>query len=152
MATIRVILQEKVKKLGEISDEVSVAAGYARNFLLPNQIAVVATSENRTKVASIRAELEAKASQSLEAAKARAEKIQSLVLTMEVNAMPEGKLYGSVGAEEVVNALHAAGHEADKKEIIFPEGPLKNIGEFEVILQLHVDIQVPITVRLQPEA
>lgn len=133
MATMRVILQEKVKKLGQISDEVSVAAGYARNFLLPQQIAVVATPENRAKVAGMREALEAKAAQLLEAATLRAEKIQQLTLTIPVNAMPEGKLYGSVGAEEIVNALRAAGHEADKKEVVLPEGPLKTIGEFKVI-------------------
>lgn len=151
MATMRVILKQKVRKLGQISDEVSVAAGYARNFLLPNEIAVVATADNRTHVASMRAELEAKAEESMQAAHARAEKMQSLVLTIEVAAMAEGKLYGAVGADEIVKSLHAQGHEVSKKEVVLPEGPLKNTGEFDVLLQLHVDIQVPIKVNLQAQ-
>jgi large subunit ribosomal protein L9 len=152
MVMMRVILQEKVKKLGKISDEVSVAAGYARNFLLPQKIAVAATPENRIKVGGMRDALEAKAVQLLEAAKLRAEKMQNITLTMSVNAMPEGKLYGSVGAEEVVNALRGAGHEADKKEVVLPEGPLKTVGEFDIILQVHADIGVPMKLLLQAEA
>lgn len=148
MANLKVILQTNIKKLGRIADEVNVAAGFARNYLLPRNMAVPASAANREKVASMRAELEAKAAHELEAAKQRGAGMQEMVLNMEVQAMAEGKLYGAVGPDAVAAVLNEQGHDVAAREVLFPEGVIKRVGEYRVILQLHADFQLPITLRV----
>ena len=149
MANMRVILQQNVKNVGRIAEEVSVKAGYARNFLLPQSIAVLATEANRAIVESKRADLEKQAAQALEVAQKRAEPMQGLTLTMHVQAMAEGKLYGSIGVDEIADAMKEAGHEVAKHELILPNGPMKTIGESEVSVVLHPDVAISVKVLLE---
>lgn len=149
MANMRVILQQNVKNIGRIADEVSVKAGYARNFLLPQSIAVLATEANRAIVEAKRAELEKQAAQALAEAEKRAEPLKALTLTIRVQAMAEGKLYGSIGVDEVAAALKDAGHEVAKHEVIMANGPIKTIGESVINVVLHADVVVPVNVVLE---
>jgi large subunit ribosomal protein L9 len=138
---MELILLEKVRNLGQLGDKVSVKPGYGRNYLLPQGKAVPATAENLATFEQRRAEYEAKAHEHLAAAEARAAKLAEVSVTIAANASPEGKLYGSVGPREIAEALQAAGHDIHKGEVIQGEGPIRNVGEYEVLISLHADVQ-----------
>lgn len=143
-----VILLEKVRNLGDLGETVKVKSGYGRNFLLPYGKAVPATKENIAKFEAQHIELEKKAKQELQQATERAEKLHALQLTIPAMASEEGKLYGSVSVLEIAKAIQEAGHEIEKKEIIMPEGPIHEIGEYEINLQLHSDVTTQIKIEI----
>ncbi|NND60196.1 MAG: 50S ribosomal protein L9 [Gammaproteobacteria bacterium] len=144
-----VILLEKVENLGGIGEIVNVKSGYARNFLLPQGKAALATSENRDRVEAMRRELESKAAEELQAAQSRAEKLRELAgLTIPAKAGSEGKLFGSIGTIDIANACEQAGIEVERSEVRLHEGPLRVIGEHEVEIHLHADVTVPLTVTV----
>ena len=134
-----------------IGDKVNVKSGFGRNFLLPQEKAVTATSENIAKFEKMRAELEKKAAELLTEAKSRAEALGKLTINISVRASEEGKLFGSVGTHEIVNAIKELGVEVDKKEIILPQGPIHQLGEFEINLQLHTDVNVLLRINVVAE-
>lgn len=147
---MKVILLAKVPKLGSLGDQVVVKRGYARNYLLPQGFAVMATAANSAEFEARRAELEKQAAEKVEAAKLRAEKLEGLELTITQAASDEGKLYGSVGAFELVEALAEAGHEASKQEILLPLGPIRVIGEHKIEMHLsHSDVTVTLNVNVE---
>ncbi len=147
-----VILLEKVINLGNLGDQVKVKSGYARNFLLPKGKAVMATKENVAKFEERRAELEAKVAEQVAAAKARAEKLAALGgVTIAANAGEEGKLFGSVTAADVADAVSAAGVEVAKSEVKLPEGPIREIGEYDLMVQLHNDVEQTVKVTVVAE-
>jgi len=148
---MEVILLEKLRNVGNIGDKVKVKAGFARNFLLPQGKAVSATEENLAKFEKICVELEKKAEETLQAAKKRAEAIAKLTINIPMRASEEGKLFGSVGTREVVEAVKASGVEIDKKEVILPECPIHELGEFEINFQLHSDVNVPLKIKVVAE-
>lgn len=138
---MEIILLEKVRNLGNLGDKVNVKPGYGRNYLLPQGKAVPANAANLEAFEKRRAEYEAKASDALVQANARKDKLAEVAVTIAAHASPEGKLYGSVGPREIADALQAAGHPVHKNEVIQGEGPFRNIGEYEVVLHLHADVQ-----------
>lgn len=147
-----VILLEKVRNLGGLGDQVKVKSGYGRNYLLPKGKAVIATKDNVAKFEERRAELEAKANEQLAVAQGRAEKLAGMgVVTIVARAGEEGKLFGSVTASDVADAVTAAGVEVAKSEVKMPEGALRQIGEFELMVQLHTDVTQNITVQVVAE-
>ncbi len=149
---MEVILLEKVENLGNIGDQVNVKAGYGRNFLLPKGKATLATPENIEIFEQRRAELEARQADELAAARARAAGLEGLVLEITANVGEEGKLFGSVGTVDIVEAGAAAGKEIERSEVRLPEGPLRVTGEHEVEIHLHSDINVSIKVNVVGEA
>lgn len=147
-----VILLEKVINLGNLGDQVKVKSGYARNFLLPKGRAVMATKDNVAMFEERRAELEAKEAEQLSAAQARAEKLAALdTITMAARAGEEGKLFGSVTATDIADAITAAGVEVAKSEVKMPEGPIRTIGEFEMMVQLHTDVAQAVNIQVVAE-
>ncbi len=147
-----VILLEKVRNLGGLGDQVKVKSGYGRNYLIPKGKAVMATKENVARFEDRRAELEAKADEQLAAAQGRAEKLAGLgVVTIVARAGEEGKLFGSVTASDVADAVTAAGVEVAKSEVKMPEGALRQIGEFDLMVQLYTDVVQNITVLVVAE-
>lgn len=149
---MEVILLEKVVNLGNLGDKVNVKPGYGRNFLIPTGKAVMATEENVAAFEARRAELEAKAAEQLSAAQARAEKLAALeTVTIGANAGDEGKLFGSVTAADVADAITAAGAEVNKSEVKMPEGPIRQIGEYSIDVQLHTDVMQAVTVAVVAE-
>jgi large subunit ribosomal protein L9 len=148
---MNVILLEKVGKLGALGDTVSVKAGYGRNFLIPKGKAVPANKANIEAFEARRSELEAAAAEKLAAAQTRADAIGALTISIPANAGEEGKLFGSIGTNEIAAALLEAGHVVDKTEIRLPEGTLRALGETAVAIQLHSDITIEITVALVAE-
>ena len=145
---MNVILLEPLSNLGDLGDEVSVKAGFARNFLLPQGKAVRATDENREVFEGRRVDLERAANERLGTAEQRGGKLEGIELTIVVKAGEEGKLYGSVGTQDIATALAEQGADIQKSEIRLPEGVIRAIGEYVVDVQLHSDItvQVPLSV------
>jgi large subunit ribosomal protein L9 len=145
---MEVILLEKVENLGNIGDQVNVKSGYGRNFLLPKGKATLATAENIAIFDARRAELEAKQAEELAAGQARADKLEGLSLSVTVKSGPEGKLYGSLGTIDIVEAVGAEGIEIDRSEVRLPDGPLRAVGEFDIEIHLHTDLNVAIRVTV----
>lgn len=148
---MNVILLERIGSLGDLGDEVSVKSGFARNFLIPQGKAVRATPDNRSLFEGRRAELERTANERVGEAQLRATKLEGLALIIVVKAGEEGKLYGSVGSQDIVDAAAQLGSEIIKSEIRLPDGVIRVTGEYEVQLRLHSDVIVPIQVSVVSE-
>ncbi len=146
---MEIILLEKIDNIGSIGDKVTVKPGYARNYLIPKGKATLATPENIAKFEAHRAEIEAKAYTELEAAQARADKIAGQVLRVTVNAGAGGKLFGSVGTPDIAEACEALGFNVERSEIRMPNGPLRVVGEHEIELHFHTDVNTPLTVIIE---
>jgi large subunit ribosomal protein L9 len=146
---MEIILLQKVDNVGGIGDLVRVKSGYARNYLIPQGKATLATPENKAKFELRRAELEAKAAAELAAAQARAKKLEGLVLKIEMQAGAEGKLFGSVGTVDIAEAIAKQGIEVERSEIRLPDGPLRVVGDHQIDLHLHTDVNVELKVVIE---
>jgi large subunit ribosomal protein L9 len=146
-----IILLQKVANLGNIGDRVKVKSGYGRNFLLPKGRATLATPANIAKFEGIRAELERKANEELAAAQTRASSLRDVKVTITSKAGAEGKLFGSVGTTDIAEAVTRMGLPLARSEVRLPTGPLRNIGEHNVALHLHADIDVSLIVNIIAE-
>lgn len=148
---MEVILLEKVKKLGDLGDTVKVKSGYGRNFLLPKGKALPATEANRKVFEARKADLVKKAGDSLNAAKARAEKISGKTITIKMLAAEEGKLYGSVGPADIVRAAVEQGYDLKKSEIDLVSGAIRQIGSYDIAVRLHTEVETSMTVVIVEE-
>jgi large subunit ribosomal protein L9 len=149
---MNVILLEKVHNLGNLGDQVNVKSGYGRNYLIPQGKAIPANEENISKLEARRAELEKAASEKLAAAETRKASLEGMEITIAHQAGDEGKLFGSVGTAEIANAITEAGTEVAKSEVRLPEGPLRQIGDYDIDLELHSDVVATIKVNVVAEA
>jgi len=145
---MEVILLERVDNLGNIGDKVNVKSGYGRNFLVPQGKATAATVENIAIFEARRAELEAKQAEELAGARKRAEKLEGLVLAITAKAGVEGKLFGSLGTIDIAEAATAKGIDIQRSEVRLPDGPLRSVGEHEMEIHLHSDLNVTIKVNV----
>ena len=146
---MNVILLEKIGKLGEIGDTANVKAGYARNFLFPQRKAIPATKENLSEFEQRKAELMAAHDSKDGEAQDRAKKVDGASLRIEVNASDEGKLFGSVGTRDIVQALNSkTGSDIAKSEILMPHGVIRELGDYEITLDLGYEIHVAIKVTV----
>lgn len=148
---MNVILLERVNNLGDLGDEVAVKPGFARNYLIPNSKAVQANKANRAYFEERRADLEKAANEKLSEAQARSEKLAETVVTIMVKSGEEGRLYGSVGTQDIADALVRDGHAVVRSEVRMPEGAIRSLGEYEIALQLHSDVTVEIKVAVVEE-
>ena len=148
---MQIILLEKIVNLGSLGDTVNVRAGYARNFLFPQGMAVPATKANVEAFDARRAGLEAQAAAKLAEAESRAEKIEALALTVAVKAGDEGKMFGSLGNRDIADLVVAAGVEVSKSEVRLPQGPLRALGAFEISVQLHPEVTASLKLRVVAE-
>ena len=148
---MEVILLQKVTNLGNIGDRVNVKSGFGRNFLLPQGKATLATADNIAKFEARRAELEKHAKEELSAAQVRATQLEGFKLSLTAKAGNEGKLFGSVGNVDIIEAMANAGHKVTRAEVRLPSGPLRHVGEHVVHIQLHADVlvEVPVTVTAE---
>jgi len=146
---MNVILLEKVGRLGGVGDTAAVKAGYARNFLFPTGKAIPATRTNLTDFEARRAELMAAHNEKVAAAQARGAKIKDLRIEIAVNAGDEGKLFGSVGTKDIADAANAAaGSDLVKSEIRLPVGAIREVGEYEISVDLGHEVEATITVAI----
>lgn len=148
---MQVILQEKIANLGNVGDEVNVKPGFARNYLFPTDRAIAATPENRKTFEAKRAGLERAAAEVLRQAEARKEALERLSITISANASEEGKLFGSVGTRDIAVAITNHGIAVEKREVNLPEGPIRQVGEHEVHIQLHSDVRSAIKIKVVAE-
>tara|TARA_Y100000296_G_scaffold17402_1_gene20583 strand:+ start:303 stop:749 length:447 start_codon:yes stop_codon:yes gene_type:complete len=148
---MQIILLEKIANLGSLGDQVTVRPGYARNFLFPQGKAVPATKANVEQFEARRAELEAQAADKLSAAQSRAEKIEEIELSAAVKAGDEGKLFGSLGNRDIADLASAAGVELAKSEVLLPEGPVRQVGEYDITIRLHPEVEAVLKLHVVAE-
>lgn len=145
---MNVILLESVENLGGIGDLVKVKPGYGRNFLLPQGKAALATDANMKKIEARRADLEKAAAEDLAKATARAATISEVELVIPANAGSEDKLFGSVGPIDIAEAFAAVQVAVERSEIRMPDGPIHVLGEFQIGVHLHSEVNAEVTVRI----
>ncbi len=148
---MEVILLEDIANLGELGEKVTVKAGYGRNFLIPQKKAVPATKQNIVEFEERRAELQKLADEKLAKAKARAEEVNALDITIATKAGDEGKLFGSITVRDIVDACVAKGVEVEKHEVQMPDGPVRQLGEFVFAVQLHAEVVAELKVGVIAE-
>ena len=146
-----VILLTKVANLGDIGDRVKVKSGYGRNFLLPEGKATLATPANVAKFEARRSELEKIAKDQLSAAQGRAAALEGFTLRISAKAGNEGKLFGSVGTTDIADACTAQGQKVARSEVRLPNGPIRTVGDHQVVLHLHTDVDVQLPVSITAE-
>ncbi|MBT5031125.1 MAG: 50S ribosomal protein L9 [Proteobacteria bacterium] len=149
---MQVILLEKINNLGDLGQLVNVKPGYARNYLVPKGKATPATESNIEAFEGRRKDLEAAAAGKLGSAAVRRDTMQDQKVVITERASDEGKLFGSVGVQEIVDAMMAAGFELQKSEVRLPDGPIKTVGESEVQVSVHAEVQFNIVVEVVAEA
>lgn len=148
---MEVILLDKIRNLGQLGDQVKVKAGYARNYLIPQGKAILASEDNKARFATRRAELETAQAAALQQARERAAKLDGATVLIACKASEEGKLYGSVGPADIAEAMTQAGFELARSEIQLPHGPMKAIGEYEIPVSLHPEVNIKIIVSVVGE-
>ncbi|MFC3680346.1 50S ribosomal protein L9 [Bacterioplanoides pacificum] len=148
---MQIILLEKVANLGELGEQVTVKPGYARNFLFPQNKAVPATKVNVEQFEARRAELEKAAAEKLAEANSRKEKIEGIELSVAVRAGDEGKLFGSLGNRDIAELATEAGVELSKSEVRLPTGPIRSVGEFDVAIHLHAEVNAVLKLHVVAE-
>ena len=148
---MQVILMEKVVNLGSLGDVVKVKDGFARNFLIPQGKAKRATDKNLKEFENRRSDLEKKANEQLVGSQERAAKLEGMKIDIAQKAGVDGRLFGSVTNADISEALGKQGLTVKKAEIRMPAGPLKHIGEFPIVIQLHSDVLANIVVHVVAE-
>ena len=141
---MEIILLETIDRLGGLGDLVKVRAGFARNYLLPQGKAKLATAENIAEIEARRAELEKHEAEVLAAAKTRAEQLEGMEISIAAKSGGEGKLFGSITNANITEAINEKGIEVEKSEIRMPEGPIRVAGEYDIDIHLHAEINTTI--------
>ena len=149
---MEVILLEKIANLGNLGDKVTIKAGYGRNYLVPQGKAVAATASKIAEFEARRAELEKIANEKLAAAQARANELSKLKIVITHKAGDEGKLFGSIGTHNIAEAITAAGVAVEKQEVRMPTGVIRQIGEYDIDINLHTDVVVTLPITIAAEA
>ena len=148
---MKIILTDKIQKLGDIGDVVEVRSGYARNFLIPKKKAMFASDENLKYVESMKSELAAASADEIANAQGKADAVSGVKVVIRVPVTDEGALYGSVGTREISDAFSEIEHVVDKSVIQLPDGPLKELGEYSINLLFHPEVSCLVEVSVQPE-
>ena len=148
---MKVILLDKIIRLGDIGDVVNVKSGFARNFLIPQKKAMFANDENIKIVEAKRAELPAESEDLKVKAQAAADSVSGKEIVIKVSVSEEGTMYGSIGTREIEEACQQADIQIDKSQIQLPEGPIKEIGEHSVSISFHQEVSTEITVKVESE-
>ncbi len=147
---MEIILLEKIKHLGNMGDKVVVKGGYARNYLIPHGKAIFATQENMADFEQRRASLEQTQKDALTDAQERAAQIQEIIVEIAGKVGLEGKLFGSVTAADIAQAINDGGIKISKQQIRLPD-PIRQVGEYDVEVHLHPDVDAFVTVQVVAE-
>ena len=148
---MKIILLDKIQRLGNIGDIVEVNSGYARNFLIPQKKAAFASEKNIAEVEAKKDELAAMSADILTKAQSRAKDIEGSECEISVPVTDEGALYGSVGTREISDAFSSKNIEIDKSEVQLPDGPIKEVGEHSVMISVHPEVSFEVLVKVSPE-
>jgi large subunit ribosomal protein L9 len=147
---MKVILKETIDSLGIIGSEVTVADGYARNYLLPQDKAVPATPQNRKLLEQNKAKFEIQIAQEKGLAEEMAKRLEGVVCTIAAKVSEEDRLYGSVSTRDIINALASQAIQVEKRMVLLRE-PIKNIGTYKVPIRVYKEVEPEITVEIVPE-
>jgi len=148
---MKIILLDKIQRLGEIGDVVEVNSGYARNFLIPQKKAAFASEKNIAEVEAKKDELAAMSEDLLINAQARGKDIEGSECEILVPVTEEGALYGSVGTREISEAFSNTDVLIDKSEVQLPDGPIKETGDHNIMITVHPEVSVEVLVKVSPE-
>ena len=148
---MKIILLDKIQRLGEIGDVVDVNSGYARNFLIPQKKAAFASDKNVAEVEAKKDELAAMSADVLTQAEARAKALEGSECEVLVPVTEEGALYGSVGTRDISEAFMKNEVHIDKSEVQLPDGPIKEIGEHNIVISVHPEVSIEVLVKVSPE-
>lgn len=148
---MEVILLEKVANLGALGDKVNVKSGYGRNYLVPQGKAVSATAEKIEQFEARRADLEKAAANKLLAAQSRASDLEKVTVVIAHKAGEEGKLFGSVGTQNIADAITEAGVKIEKHELRMPDGVIRHLGSYDIDIHLHTDVTVTKSIEISAE-
>jgi len=149
---MEVILLEKVANLGNLGDKVTIKAGYGRNYLVPQGKAVPATAEKLKEFEARRADLEKAAAEKLAAANSRANALEKLTVVITHKAGDEGKLFGSVGTQNIADAITEAGAKVEKHEVRMPDGVIRHLGTYDIDVNLYTDVVKTVSIEIAAEA
>jgi large subunit ribosomal protein L9 len=147
---MKVILKETIESLGIIGSEVSVADGYARNYLLPQKKAVIATPQNQILLEQDRAKFEVQIAKERKLAKEMAERLEGVACTISAKVSEEDRLYGSVTIRDIIDALAKQDIKVEKRMVLLKE-TIKTLGTYKVPLRVYKDVEPEITVEIVPE-
>ena len=148
---MEIILLEKIANLGDMGEKVNVKPGYGRNYLIPQGKAAPATAENVAEYEARRADLEKAAAEMLAAAVARRDALLEKVITIASKAGDEGKLFGSIGTADIASVISEQLVAVERNEVRLPDGAFRTIGEHEVQIQLHTDVNVTVKLIIEAE-
>jgi large subunit ribosomal protein L9 len=147
---MKLILKETIDSLGLIGSEVSVAAGYARNYLLPQNKAVLATPQNRSKMEHEKAKFEIQIAKERKLAEEMAQRLEGVVCQISAKVAEEDRLYGSVTTRDIINALASQNIVVEKRMVLMRE-PIKELGSFKIPVRVYKEVEPEITVEIVPE-
>ena len=148
---MKIILLDKIQRLGEIGDVVDVNSGYARNFLIPQKKPAFASEKNIADVEAKKDELAAISEDTFTKAQARAKDLEGSKCEILVPVTEEGALYGSVGTRDISEAFAKVQIQIDKSEVQLPDGPLKETGDHSIVISVHPEVSIEVFVKVSPE-
>jgi large subunit ribosomal protein L9 len=148
---MKVILKETINSLGIIGSEVSVADGYARNYLLPQNKAVMATPQNRRQMEQEKAKFEIQIAKERKLAEEMAQKLEGVVCQISAKVSDEDRLYGSVNTRDIIAALADQEIVVEKRMVLMKE-PIKELGTFKIPIRVYKEVEPEITVEIVPES
>jgi large subunit ribosomal protein L9 len=151
MANVKLLLKESVKHVGKVGDLVEVSPGYARNFLLPKDLAVQPTPNNVKKVEERRKEVERLEREKREQQAALIKQLEGIEVTLERRANEQGHLFGSVTATDIAKALQAQGFNIEAADVSLP-GKLDRIDTYQVVISFASDLKTEVKVWVAPDA
>lgn len=151
MATMQVLLREDIEELGHRGEIVRVKAGYARNYLLPRKLAIIATQSNVKAIEQERKTLDRRERTERDAAKTLAEKLQEISLEFERKASEQGVFYGSVTTHDIAQALSESGMDIERRKLHL-SSPIKQPGRYSVRVKLHRDVLIDVPIQARAEA
>ncbi|MDP4727499.1 MAG: 50S ribosomal protein L9 [Desulfobacterales bacterium] len=148
---MKVLLTETIDSLGIIGSEVDVAKGYARNYLIPQKKALIATPQNRKQLEQVKAKFELQIAKEKKIAEEMAEKLQGVTVTIPAKVSEEDRLYGSISVRDIIEALDKQNITVEKRMVLLTD-PIKQIGTYMVPIRVYKDVEPEITVEIVPES
>jgi large subunit ribosomal protein L9 len=148
---MKVLLTETIDSLGIIGSEVNVAKGYARNYLIPQKKALIATPQNRKQLEQVKAKFELQIAKEKNIAEEMAEKLQGVTVTIPAKVSEEDRLYGSIAVRDIIEALDKQNITVEKRMVLLTD-PIKQIGTHMIPIRVYKDVEPEITVEIVPES
>ena len=148
---MEIILLQKIQNLGQLGDVVNVKPGYARNYLIPQGKALRASESAKADVEARKSELVAKEKDVLAKCQGRADILNGMMIEIPARAAEEGKLFGSVSAIDIADTVTKSGNELERSEVLMPDGPIKEIGDYQIDIHLHPEVNAQINLKVVPE-